>query len=323
MQLIVLGMHRSGTSAVTRMINMMGAYLGAEGCFQAASPSNPKGHWERRDVMQFNDALFRSVGASWWQLSGFDAANIPAEARAEFEGKARNLILNLDANRPWVLKDPRLCVLFPCWRPLLEVPVIVHVFRHPIQVAQSLKAREGFPLAFGIALWERHLRDAIHSSRGLPRLAVRHEDMLSDPVGATGQLFETLSTLEVQGLRRPTAREITAFIDPRLHRQQGGDSLAREHMEAEQWALYQAVQALDWSAIEALAAQPLSAASRRNLHEYPEAAQRPKAPSPAPTSAPAAPPAPPTEATAPTETPALLMARLQGDRAIRVLTIIS
>ncbi|MBK5941832.1 sulfotransferase family protein [Halochromatium roseum] len=317
MQLIVLGMHRSGTSAVTRMINMMGAYLGAEGSFQRASESNPKGHWERVDVMQFNDALFRSVSASWWQLSRFCPANIPAEARAEFERQARNLILNLDAHRPWVLKDPRLCVLFPCWRPLLEVPVILHVFRHPIQVAQSLQQREGFPLAFGIALWERHLRDALNSSRGLPRLAVRHEDMLANPVATTTALFEGLSALEVQGLRRPTAREISAFIDPRLHRQRGDDALASEHMDAKQWALYQAARALDWPTLEALAAQPLSESAQRTQQGYEasraqqkqsQQAAVPPAATPAPPPAPAAPAKP----TPPAETPAQLLARRQG-----------
>ncbi|MFP4076343.1 MAG: hypothetical protein ACLFTD_07640 [Halochromatium sp.] len=58
MQLIVLGMQRSGTSAVTRLINMMGGYIGGEGVFLGAHPSNPKGHWERQDVMHFNDELF-------------------------------------------------------------------------------------------------------------------------------------------------------------------------------------------------------------------------------------------------------------------------
>ncbi|MEA1051614.1 sulfotransferase [Lamprobacter modestohalophilus] len=321
MQLIVLGMHRSGTSAVTRMINMMGAYLGAEGGFQSASDSNPKGHWERVDVMQFNDALFRPVSASWWQLSRFNSASIPAEARADFEKKARNLILNLDAHRPWVLKDPRLCVLFPCWRPLLEVPVILHVFRQPIQIAQSLQQREGFPLPFGIALWERHLRDALNSSRGLPRLAVRHEDMLADPVATTTALFEGLSALEVQGLRLPSAREISAFIDPRLHRQRGDDALAREHMDAEQWALYRAVRALDWPAIDDLAAQPLSHRAQRMQEDYEATRQQQQAqaqqvapPAPAPTSVPAQTPAPPprAEPTAPVETPAQWLARLQG-----------
>lgn len=321
MQLIILGMHRSGTSAVTRIINMMGAYLGAEGGFQGANDANPKGHWERVDVMQFNDALLRSVGASWWQLSRFSPANIPAKARTEFEQQARNLILNLDAHRPWVLKDPRLCVLFPCWRPLLEVPVILHVFRHPIQVAQSLQQREGFPLAFGIALWERHLREALNSSRGLPRLAVRHEDMLTDPVATTTALFEGLGALEVQGLRLPSVREITAFIDPRLHRQRGDDALAREHMDSEQWALYQAVRALDWPAIDDLAAQPLSHRAQRMQQDYEATRQQQQAQAPeatttasAQTPVPAQTPAPPSriDSIAPPETPAQLLARLQG-----------
>ena len=265
MQLIVLGMHRSGTSAVTRLINMMGGYIGGEGVFQIANHANPKGHWERRDVMQFNDALFASVSASWWQLSGFTAQAVPQAARETFTQKARGLILDLDAHRPWVLKDPRCCVLFPFWRPLLEVPVVVQVFRHPIQIAQSLQQREGFPLRFGLALWQRHVLDALHSSLGLPRIAIRHEDLLADPVSETRRLYDALQAEEVAGLRLPTRREITAFIDPALHRQRGGDDLARAYLSAEQQQLHAACGALDWPTLERLARQGLSAAAQAEL----------------------------------------------------------
>ena len=57
MQLIILGMHRSGTSMVTRLVNMMGAYFGPEGVSLGANDENPKGFWERRDVLDLDEAL--------------------------------------------------------------------------------------------------------------------------------------------------------------------------------------------------------------------------------------------------------------------------
>ena len=57
MQIIVLGMHRAGTSAVTRLINLMGAYLGPEEQLLPATPDNPKGYWERIDVLQLHEWL--------------------------------------------------------------------------------------------------------------------------------------------------------------------------------------------------------------------------------------------------------------------------
>src|SRR5215207_8974317 len=105
MQLIVLGMHRSGTSSVTRVLNMAGAYFGPEGISTDANEENPKGFWERRDVRNLCDALLQSADADWWKVSGFDLDRIPAEARDQHIAEFRRLILQLDAHRPWVLKE--------------------------------------------------------------------------------------------------------------------------------------------------------------------------------------------------------------------------
>jgi len=65
MQLIVLGMHRSGTSSVTRLLNLAGAYFGPEGIATAPNEENPKGFWERRDVRSVCDTLLSSGGFDW------------------------------------------------------------------------------------------------------------------------------------------------------------------------------------------------------------------------------------------------------------------
>jgi len=118
MQLFVLGMHRSGTSAVTRLLNMAGAYFGPEGISNGADEGNPKGFWERRDIRAVCDGLLRESGCDWWRASGFGVENIPEEARHRHLGTLRKLLLEIDAHRPWVVKEPRLCLLFPLVRPL-------------------------------------------------------------------------------------------------------------------------------------------------------------------------------------------------------------
>ncbi|RKT44463.1 glycosyltransferase [Thiocapsa rosea] len=242
MQLLVLGMHRSGTSVVTRLLNMMGAYFGPEGVSLGANDENPKGFWERRDVLELDESLLRAGGADWDRVADFALDKIPEDAREAFRRQAQALILELDAHRPWVVKEPRLSLLAPLWRDLLEVPVCVYVHRHPIQVAQSLNRRNGFPIAFGLALWERYTLDALRAASDLPTVSVMHRDVMRDPVWTTRTLFEQLESVGVQGLRLPSEREILAFVDPKLFRQTGGADLEAKYISVHQKALADAIE---------------------------------------------------------------------------------
>src|ERR1700693_2046654 len=62
----VLGMHRSGTSATTRVLNLMGLPVCQGGDLVQQVKGNPKGHWESATLVRFNDAILRSWGAAWW-----------------------------------------------------------------------------------------------------------------------------------------------------------------------------------------------------------------------------------------------------------------
>ncbi|HUF83042.1 MAG TPA: glycosyltransferase [Acidimicrobiia bacterium] len=218
MQLIVLGMHRSGTSSVTRLLNLAGAYFGPEGASTEPNDENPKGFWERRDVRDVCDALLRGGGFDWWRIADFAPGRVPDEVREEQTEAFRRIVLQLDAHRPWVLKEPRLCLLSPILRATLEAPVFVHVTREPVEIAESLSTRNGFPVPVGLALWEAYTLGSLAASGDDPRVLVSYSDLMADPVGTTGRLIEQLSELGVQGLRPPTDREVTAFISPSLHR---------------------------------------------------------------------------------------------------------
>ncbi len=142
MQIFILGMHRSGTSVVTRLINLMGADFGPEELSTGANPENPKGFWERRDVRDENDAVLWSSGADWWKVADFSLERVPVDAQKRFSRNVPKIIRDLDTHRPWVVKEPRLCLLFPMWRGHVETPICVLVHRPPIQVALSLKNQE-------------------------------------------------------------------------------------------------------------------------------------------------------------------------------------
>ena len=115
MQIFVLGMHRSGTSVVTRLINLMGAYFGPEELSTGANPENPKGFWERRDIRDENDAVLWSAGADWWKVADFSLDRVPDDAVGRFNNNVPKILRDLEAHRPWVTKEPRFCLLFPMW----------------------------------------------------------------------------------------------------------------------------------------------------------------------------------------------------------------
>lgn len=221
MQIFVVGMHRSGTSAVARMLNMMGAYFGSEEVSMKVDQANPKGYWERKDVWLMNEKILKSTHSEWYSVNSFSLEKIPEEALQEFDVQAKNLITGLDTNRPWFVKDPRFCLTFPLWRKHLEFPVCVHVYRSPIQIAQSLRTRNQFSLYFGLALWEKYTLESLKSTLDCPNLLILHSELISQPVQTTAKLYQGLTDIGCRGLRLPHEKEILAFINPALHRERG------------------------------------------------------------------------------------------------------
>lgn len=286
MQLMVLGMHRSGTSVLARILNLMGAYFGPEGASTGANRENPKGFWERRDVRDLNDMVLRSTGCDWNRIVDFDVAAVPPTAREEFNKHAGHLVLAMDANRPWFLKEPRICLLFPLWRTLLEVPVCIHIFRHPVEVAASLRTRNGIPIAAGLALWERYVVDALSASNGLPQLVVSHRELIEDPRGVTTRLVVQLREIGVTDLREPTARELDAFVRLELYREREGRPDLAPYAIAPQVQLFERL--LEGGDLSELRLHGISARSKQALIDYEaslpplEIPSRPKPPMPEP-----------------------------------------
>lgn len=260
MQIIVLGMHRAGTSAITRLINLMGAYLGPEDQMLPATADNPKGYWERIDVLQLHERLLEALDADWYITSAVDPASIPGDALEQFEERARTILREMDEHRPWVMKDPRLCLLLPLWRPLLETPICVHVARHPLATAQSLEKRDRFPLHFGAALWEEYNARALLVSSGLPRFAVCYETLMEQPLATAQALHQSLRACGIQGLRLPDEQAIRDFLASELQHHRARAETDSVWLTPHQCALWEALQASNLDVDQALLADPVRAA---------------------------------------------------------------
>jgi hypothetical protein len=147
--IVVLGMHRSGTSCIARMINLCGAAVGRE--VVRANASNKAGHWEPAEGVDVNDALLRLSGGAW------DAPPRDLRTDLRFRWSMKGFLGRLHEEGTAVWKDPRTVLTFPLWKPLLGRYQIVAVFRNPLSVAESLRRREtDFPIERGLALWKAY-----------------------------------------------------------------------------------------------------------------------------------------------------------------------
>lgn len=182
--LLVLGMHRSGTSALARGLAVLGASLGDE--LLPALPCNPRGFFEDRDIYACNKSLLGSLGLSWASAAPIPPRRLLELAQGEPGEAALGLLRAKTGGRELpAFKDPRLSRLMPFWRPLLAAsglaPACVLALRHPDAVAQSLGRRDGMEAEDAHALWLRYTLDALDGSRGLPRVLVAYERLLAAP----------------------------------------------------------------------------------------------------------------------------------------------
>lgn len=271
MQLIVLGFDREGTAAVTRVLNMMGAYVGPEYAMRANHGSSVVGLWERSDVVQLNDFLLEASDASWDRVADFSVTEVSDGVKEEFTRKAERVVAMLDSHRPWVINDTRMSLVFPLWSRLLEVPVCIHVYRHPVETANELRSLEGLPLTVGVALWEKYALSSLQSTSDLPRILVSYTDLVHHPYETVERLYSDLLALEVGGLRMPSRREVLAFLKASRLTERTAVHAPTEYLNNTQQALNDAFQTRRIFALEL--PQSISEVAREVLKSH-EAYQR-------------------------------------------------
>lgn len=141
---LILGMHRSGTSCLAGSLQEAGLHLGP---VNTAAPHNAKGNRESRAIMSLQDDLLQANGGSW--------DDPPARViwRAEHRTRRDAIIATYPADAVWGFKDPRTLLTLPGWLEALPAAQFVGTYRHPLAVAASLKARNGIGLEKSLSLW--------------------------------------------------------------------------------------------------------------------------------------------------------------------------
>jgi hypothetical protein len=223
---LVTGMHRSGTSLVTRAVSLLGVPLCRPEDLLRGHAGNERGHWECAPLVNLNEQLLQRLASRWWCPPDTVAASADLALQPPHVEEARATLETAHPTSQWVWKDPRTSLLMGFWRvALTDPPVVVLAARHPAEVAESLRVRDSISPAFSVALWERHLRLAVEGAQGLPLLVVDYADLLADPVAGCLRLAAFLQDGGVPARVPPDFAGVRAFVTGTLRHTRATDGL--------------------------------------------------------------------------------------------------
>ncbi|MGI8740370.1 MAG: glycosyltransferase [Gammaproteobacteria bacterium] len=217
--IVILGMHRSGTSAVARVCNLLGAQIG-EQLMPPSEGNNPAGFWELDEVRVIHDELLQARGSSWDATAPLPANWWRNSVVSEFRDRLIHVVREEFAGAALAcLKDPRMCRLMPLWKGIFDEikwePHYLLPVRNPLDVARSLSARDGLHHCQSHLLWLRHVLEAERWTRGQPRAYVSYEQLMADWRAAMTPAWRQLGLDELT-VDPSTSREIDSFLQTDL-----------------------------------------------------------------------------------------------------------
>lgn len=204
---VVVGMHRSGTSAVTRALSLAGLEL----------PKDVgRKLWESRAVIMLDNQVLSRFRMRWHSLGTIAPERLVEEDLADLRAEAVSLLRTLyGPDGPFVIKEPRMARLIPFWDKVFAEfgaePRYVLPLRNPRDVASSLAARNEMPLAMALDLWTDHVAAGERDTRGKPRTFVNYDEFLRDKSTEVARILDALS-VPVEPLDAERRAAIDAFV---------------------------------------------------------------------------------------------------------------
>lgn len=246
--IVVLGMHRSGTSALTRVLSLLGADLPKY--VMGAAPTNEAGHWEPDRLVALHDEMLTEARGDWADWRRFDTASLGPERLAFYRQRIQEeLAVEFGTSTLFVIKDPRVSRFVPLYADVFRRLGIddryVLCLRNPLSVAQSLTSRDGLPPAAGLVLWLRHVLDAEIATRSRTRCVIQFEALLDDWRSVVQQITDELRVSWPIGAV-DGARAIEEFLRQELDHHRTSSSELADWPAAQGWVMdaYRASQML-------------------------------------------------------------------------------
>lgn len=214
----IIGMHRSGTSALAGALHKLGADLGPESSWLPAATDNPLGFFEYAPLVNLNNKMLAVLGGTWSSPPALSPGWVDDDRLKELRDQAE--WLSNEIPDEMVVKDPRLSLLHPLWETVINVPASILCLRHPVAVASSLLARNGLTAEQGLFLWFRYTAAAMLNRPDA--LVIEYESLIADPLP---QLTRTVDHISLEASEKTV--EIAAKTVYRSMAHHEGEELPR------------------------------------------------------------------------------------------------
>ena len=222
---LVLGMHRSGTSLCSHLLSALGVDMADElpGPGKTSlEPDNPRGHWERWEIVEFHDRIFRLFNRDYFGRFHDFALPVAWWAEPRITQIKREIVAFLETRMGdgyFGFKDPRTVRLMPVWHQIFSelklAPKIVLCLRNPAQVARSLNARDGLDPEIGEYRWLVHMIDFFRYASNFDFCTVGYEAWFENPSANLEKICEFLD-LRWQQSEPDRALVLSGIVDPAL-----------------------------------------------------------------------------------------------------------
>jgi hypothetical protein len=230
---LIAGMHRSGTSAVSGMLTKLG--VAAPEDLLPADEHNERGYFEAKRIVDFHDRLLERLGSPWNDPLRFtyDWVGSPL-GQAAAQELAGMLDGEFGDNPMCLFKDPRICRLMPVWSAALaqsgRAAVAILPYRDPLEVAGSLAAREGIARASSLFMWLQHVLLAERFTRDMTRSFASYDDLMADWRAVSAKLQRELRVSWPRDLVR-AAPDVDAFLGGELRHQHASPLDAQDALD--------------------------------------------------------------------------------------------
>jgi len=223
----ILGMHRSGTSVITRCVNLLGISLGNPDRMLPPRFDNPDGFWEHADIVRLHDDILRFFSRRWDSTIPLPKYWNKVRGMNNYKKQIHKLIdQEFSSSNIWGWKDPRTCLLLPLWIEVLQERQtkldIIFVIRNPHEVVTSLKRRDGFEHNQGYAIWTLYLLSALKHCEGLRCVFIHYERFLNDPLNQLRKISDKLELPWPQD-EMGLSRKLQTIVKPSLRHSKMAD----------------------------------------------------------------------------------------------------
>lgn len=173
----IIGMHRSGTSMVTRLLNLCGVYLGEETDLDRKAPDNPEGYWENLNFLKISDKILSSFGGAWDLPPEFPSNWTSSGKLKIINHQAHELLKTFGEKEPWGWKDPRTSLTLPFWQSLIPNLKILIVIRNPLDISRSLSQRGYSSIQYHARLINTYFKNIITNTETHSQILITHYDV--------------------------------------------------------------------------------------------------------------------------------------------------